>query len=94
MDFTPSPKVQELKARIVEFMGRDDVPVLAQAALTHAQFESIHPFPDGNGRAGRALLHAQLRHGGLTQEWARNDPDLDPLRADPRFTRLVPAAPG
>ena len=53
---------------LVEFMGRDDVPVLAQAALTHAQFESIHPFPDGNGRAGRALLHAQLRHGGLTRE--------------------------
>lgn len=50
------------------FMGRDDVPLLAQAALTHAQFESIHPFPDGNGRAGRALLHAQLRHGGLTRQ--------------------------
>ncbi len=53
---------------LVGFMGRDDVPVLAQAALTHAQFESIHPFPDGNGRTGRALLHAQLRHGRLTRE--------------------------
>lgn len=53
---------------LVGFIGRDDVPVLAQAALTHAQFESIHPFPDGNGRTGRALLHAQLRHGGLTRE--------------------------
>ncbi|NTW39808.1 MAG: Fic family protein, partial [Cellulomonadaceae bacterium] len=53
---------------LVDFMGRDDLPLLAQAALTHAQFESIHPFPDGNGRTGRALLHAQLRHGGLTRE--------------------------
>lgn len=50
------------------FMGRDDVPLLARAALTHAQFESIHPSPDGNGRTGRALLHAQLRHGGLVRE--------------------------
>ncbi|QHT57332.1 Fic family protein [Cellulomonas sp. H30R-01] len=50
------------------FMAREDVPVLAQAALTHAQFESIHPFPDGTGRTGRALLHAQLRHGGLARE--------------------------
>ncbi|GGC17476.1 Fic family protein [Cellulomonas carbonis] len=53
---------------LVAFMSRDDMPLLAQAALTHAQFESIHPFPDGNGRTGRALLHAQLRHGGLTRE--------------------------
>jgi len=50
------------------FMSRDDLPLLAQVALTYAQFESIHPFPDGNGRTGRALLHAQLRHGGLTRE--------------------------
>lgn len=53
---------------LAKFMHRDDVPALAQAALTHAQFESIHPFPDGNGRTGRALLHAQLRHGGLTKD--------------------------
>lgn len=52
---------------LAEFMARDDIPVLAHAALTHAQFESIHPFTDGNGRTGRALLHAQLRHGGLTR---------------------------
>ncbi|MFS0699251.1 Fic family protein [Cellulomonas sp. 179-A 4D5 NHS] len=53
---------------LVRFIARDDVPVLAQAALAHAQFESIHPFPDGNGRTGRALLHAQLRHGGLARQ--------------------------
>jgi Fic family protein len=52
---------------LVSFIGRDDMPVLAQAAVSHAQFEAIHPFPDGNGRTGRALLHAQLRNGGLTR---------------------------
>ncbi|HZL03106.1 MAG TPA: Fic family protein, partial [Cellulomonas sp.] len=53
---------------LVTFVARDDIPVLAQAAAAHAQFESIHPFPDGNGRTGRALLHAQLRHGGLARQ--------------------------
>ena len=54
-------------ADLVEFIDRDDVPVLAHAALSHAQFETIHPFPDGNGRVGRALVHAQLRNKGLTR---------------------------
>ena len=49
------------------FLARDDLPVLAQAAIGHAQFETIHPFPDGNGRAGRALLQAFLRNKGLTR---------------------------
>jgi Fic family protein len=43
------------------------VPLLAHAAIAHAQFETIHPFADGNGRTGRALMHAQLRNKGLTQ---------------------------
>jgi len=50
---------------LVAFIDRDDVPVLAHAALAHAQFETIHPFPDGNGRTGRALVHAHLRSKGL-----------------------------
>src|SRR5690606_10009833 len=37
------------------------------AALAHAQFETIHPFTDGNGRTGRALIHAMLRGKGLTR---------------------------
>jgi Fic family protein len=52
---------------LVEFVERDDLPVLAHAALAHAQFETIHPFTDGNGRTGRALVHAMLRRGQLTR---------------------------
>jgi len=52
---------------LVKFIDRTDVPVLAHAALAHAQFETIHPFTDGNGRTGRALVQAMLRHGQLTR---------------------------
>lgn len=50
---------------LVAFLSRDDLPVLVHAALAHAQFETIHPFTDGNGRTGRALVHALLRGKGL-----------------------------
>jgi len=52
---------------LVAYMKRDDIPVLIQAAIAHAQFETIHPFTDGNGRTGRALIHALLRGKGLTR---------------------------
>jgi Fic family protein len=42
------------------------LPAVAQAAIAHAQFETIHPFADGNGRVGRALIHMVLRRRGLT----------------------------
>ncbi|WP_313406712.1 Fic family protein [Aeromicrobium sp.] len=48
------------------FCRRTDLPLVAQAAIAHAQFETIHPFNDGNGRAGRALVHVLLRQGGAT----------------------------
>ncbi|MGF3054512.1 Fic family protein [Microbacterium sp. YY-03] len=60
-------RIPALMADLVQFCARTDVPVLAHAALAHAQFETIHPFPDGNGRTGRALLHSMLRRGGLTR---------------------------
>jgi Fic family protein len=51
---------------LLTFANRDDLPALAQAAITHAQFEAIHPFTDGNGRIGRALINAVLRRRGAT----------------------------
>ena len=52
---------------LVRFLRRTDVPPFVQAMLGHAQFETIHPFPDGNGRTGRALIHAVLRHTRVTR---------------------------
>ena len=60
-------RVPEAMADLVTFMRRDDVPVLVQATIAHAQFETIHPFPDGNGRTGRALMHSLLRAKRLTR---------------------------
>ncbi|MCW4467333.1 Fic family protein [Glutamicibacter sp. MNS18] len=53
---------------LVGFMQRDDIPALTQAAIAHAQFETIHPFPDGNGRTGRALVGPILRNKGITEK--------------------------
>src|SRR3712207_1147571 len=64
----PKPeRIEPLMADLMAYARRVDQPVLAQAALAHAQFETIHPFPDGNGRTGRALLHAMLRHHQLSR---------------------------
>lgn len=52
---------------LLAFIARDDIPALTHAALAHAQFETIHPFQDGNGRTGRSLVHAHLRLKGLTR---------------------------
>ncbi|KHL02915.1 Fic family protein [Sinomonas humi] len=60
-------RVPELIDDLAAFVKRNDVQVLAHAMLAHAQFETIHPFADGNGRTGRALLQAILRGKGLTR---------------------------
>ena len=52
---------------LMRFMRRTDVEPLTQAAIAHAQFETIHPFTDGNGRTGRALVSAVLRHRGVAR---------------------------
>lgn len=69
---------------LISFLGRDDIPALIHAAVAHAQFETIHPFPDGNGRTGRALIGALLRARGCHQ---RNHPDLG--RVADRHRRLL-----
>lgn len=63
-------RLDDAIADLVAFMRRDDLPALAQAALAHAQFETIHPFTDGNGRTGRALIHSLLRSKGVTRHVA------------------------
>jgi Fic family protein len=68
-EFIP-PHHDRVKAGIADlaaFMARTDIPVLTHAAIAHAQFETVHPFPDGNGRVGRALVHAMLKAGGLAR---------------------------
>jgi Fic family protein len=66
-DFVPPPpeEVPGLLGDLCRFCNDDTLPVLVQAALVHAQFETIHPFADGNGRTGRALIHVILRRRGL-----------------------------
>jgi Fic family protein len=63
----PPDLVPALMDDLLVFAGRSDLPTVAQAAVAHAQFESIHPFTDGNGRIGRALISAILRRRGLTR---------------------------
>ncbi len=65
--FVPPPpqEVERLLDDLCNFCNGDDLPAIAQAAIAHAQFETIHPFADGNGRTGRALIHVILRRRGL-----------------------------
>lgn len=60
----PPEYVRRLLEDLCRFIARDDVAPIVQAAIAHAQFENIHPFADGNGRVGRALIHTVLRRGG------------------------------
>ena len=66
-DFVPPPPehVAPLLEDLCDAINDDLLPPLVQAALVHAQFETIHPFDDGNGRTGRALIHVILRRRGL-----------------------------
>ncbi|MFI5037816.1 MAG: Fic family protein [Solirubrobacterales bacterium] len=66
-DFVPPPPelVADLMDDLCAFCNTDDLPPVAQAAIAHAQFETIHAFIDGNGRTGRAIIHLVLRRRGL-----------------------------
>jgi Fic family protein len=70
-EFVPPPpeQVPALLDDLCEFANRDDIPAVVQAAIVHAQFETIHPFADGNGRVGRCLIHVVLRRRQLTRRY-------------------------
>src|SRR5699024_4340727 len=61
----PPHEVPALLEDLVLYMAGAAHSPIVQAALVHAQFETIHPFPDGNGRVGRALIHTVLTRRGL-----------------------------
>ncbi|MFZ0668441.1 MAG: Fic family protein [Acidimicrobiales bacterium] len=66
--FVPPPpeQVNSLLNDLCAFTNNNQLPGVVQAAMAHAQFETIHPFVDGNGRIGRVLIHLVLRRRGLT----------------------------
>jgi Fic family protein len=70
-DFVPPPPefVEPALQDLLHFINRGDLPPALQAAITHAQFETIHPFLDGNGRVGRILIHVILRRRGVTPRY-------------------------
>jgi Fic family protein len=70
-DFVPPPPdhVGSLMSDLCDAINDDTLPPLVQAALVHAQFETIHPFGDGNGRTGRALIHVVLRRRGVAPHY-------------------------
>lgn len=70
-DFVPPPPedVIPLLKDLCLAVNDDRLPALVQAALVHAQFETIHPFEDGNGRTGRALIHVVFKRRGLAPNY-------------------------
>lgn len=67
--FVPPPEteVQRLVTDLAVFLSETAGNPIVRAAIAHAQFETIHPFIDGNGRTGRALIHAVLRRTGAVR---------------------------
>ncbi len=67
--FVPPPPehVVPLLEDLCVYLNDETLSPLEQAAIVHAQFETIHPFADGNGRTGRALIHVILRRRGLAK---------------------------
>lgn len=65
--FVPPPPalVLGLMDDLMVACASEALPTIVQCAIAHAQFETIHPFNDGNGRVGRALIHVLLRRRGL-----------------------------
>jgi Fic family protein len=69
--FVPPPPelVEDCMAEFERFLhDGSDLPALVKAALAHVQFETIHPFLDGNGRTGRLLITLLLTSLGVLRE--------------------------
>lgn len=64
----PANEVPRCMAELEVFLHREDVPTLIKAALAHVQFETIHPFLDGNGRTGRLLIALILHNEHVLQQ--------------------------
>lgn len=65
----PAPKIPELMANLEHYINTDDtMPYLVKAGLAHVQFETIHPFLDGNGRIGRLLIVLMLINDKILSE--------------------------
>ncbi|CAN5848975.1 Fic family protein [soil metagenome] len=68
--FVPPPvaEMNRALAELERFLHSDDLPILVRVGLAHAQFETIHPFLDGNGRVGRLLITFLLAHAEILRE--------------------------
>ncbi len=68
-EFVPPPweHVEDLMDDLCQFLAEAQLPTVALVAVAHAQFETIHPFADGNGRTGRVLISTILQRRGLAE---------------------------
>jgi len=70
--FVPPPPGDQLRAGVEELLGwiasPPELPAVVLAALAHYQFETLHPYSDGNGRLGRLLVVVQLLRGAVIRE--------------------------
>jgi Fic family protein len=70
--FIPPPPGDQLRSGVEDFLNwinsPADLPTVVQAAMAHYQFETLHPYSDGNGRLGRLLVIVHLLRGALIRE--------------------------
>ncbi len=70
--FVPPPPGDQLRTGVEDMLewieSPPDIPTVVQTAMVHYQFETLHPYSDGNGRLGRLLVIVQLLRGALIRE--------------------------